>query len=298
MPNFPLNSWRKATVNTLQLALLAILLSFYVLVIAIQIRLPAGTDYAKFYFSAYQALHGRSIYAVMDANLFGVPEAEFFQSSLVVNPPLHMPQVTVAYMPLALLPFAPSFWLLALLLILAGLVACTILWRVLYAPHASLATLVRIWLAFLAFFPTVTALRLGQGSLIFFLLATLVWYAARSGHSRSAGIALGLAVSLRTFGGVLIFYFLVKRQWRLLFWSAATFAVTVAAGILFVGLDGYLEWLRIATGLDIQARNWNASLAGFCARLLPSELALLATAFCSLLGLALLAWLSWPSSAN
>lgn len=289
-------AWGRAATLVAQCLLLAGLLAFYWLVIGTQAALPAGTDYTKFYFAAWQALHGQPIYAVMDPALFQADPSQFFQSTLVVDPPLHMPQVTAAYAPLALLPFTASFWLWSVLSLGAGLLACTILWRELYGPHANGRTLIWCWIALLAFFPTFTALRLGQGSLVFFLLAVLGWQAARHGHSRWAGIVLGLAFSLRTFGGLLLVYFLIKRQWRLLLWSAGTFVLTLAASLPLVGVNAYVDWLRIAGGLDIQGRNWNASLAGFFTRLLPPAPAALATAIGALLALALLAWLSWPRS--
>lgn len=286
--------WQRAATLILQGVLLLGLLAFYALVIATQAALPAGADYTKFYFAAYQALHGQPIYAVMDAAIFGADASQFFQSALVADPPLHMPQVTAAYAPLALLPFAPSFWLYSALSLAAGLVACAILWRELYGPRASRRTLLWIWIALLAFFPTFTALRLGQGSLFFFLLATLTWWAARRGHTRRAGLALGLAFSLRTFGGLLLFYFLLQRRWKLLLWSGISFAATILASLPLVGVDAYRDWLSIAAGLDIQGRNWNGSLAGFFARLLPPAPALLLTAAGVLAWLALLTWTTWP----
>jgi hypothetical protein len=295
--NWRRGNWRRTAVDVLQGALLVALLALHWQVIALQITLPAGTDYTKFYFSAQQALRNRPLYAVMEADFFGVPAEQFFASPLVQDPPLHMPQTTLLYAPFALLPFAQSFWLWSALALAAGLGACTILWRVLYGAQARGRTLVWIWIVFLAYFPTLTAQRLGQGALIFFLLATLGWWAARSGRSREAGIALGLAVSLRTFGGLLLLYFLFKRQWRLLLWSGATFAATLAASLPLVGGDAYRDWLNIAGGLNIQARNWNAALAGFFARLLPPQPAFVLTAICTLLCLALLVRLSWPASA-
>lgn len=287
-------AWRRAAADVGQWTLLIALLAFYVQVAAIQAAHPYGTDYAKFYYSASQALHGRPLYTVMDNALFHVPAAVFYQSSLIQNPPLHMPQVMAAYAPLALLPFAVSYGVWTTLSLAAGLGGCAICWRQLYGPGANRRQLVWMWIALLAFFPTFTTVRLGQGALLFFLPAACVWWAARSGHTRCAGIALGLAVSLRSFGALLLFYFLLKRQWRLLFWAGAAYAATVAASLPLVGIDAYRDWLQVMGGVDIQARNWNASLAGFFARLLPTEPALLATAACSLFWLALLTWLSWP----
>ena len=290
-------AWRRAAADVGQWTLLIALLAFYVQLAAIQAAHPYGTDYAKFYYSAYQALHGQPLYTVMDAALFNVPAAVFYQSPLVQNPSVHLPQVTAAYMPLALLPFPISYWLWTVLSIAAGLGSCAIWWRVLYGPQANWRVLLWMWIGLLAFYPTFTALRLGQATMVLLLLLTVGWQQARSGRSKWAGVAIGLAIILRTFAALLLFYFLLKRQWRMLLWSAGTFAATVVLSLPFVGVDAYGQWLAVTGGIDWQARNWNASLAGFFARLLPPQwgpAALLATAACSLFWLALLTWLSWP----
>jgi hypothetical protein len=295
MQNSPTNTWLRAAIDVLQWILLAGMLVFYALFLEVQVAAPFGTDYAKFYYAAFQALHGRPLYAVMDSAVFGIRESLFYQFTLVLDPPLHMPQVVAAYIPLALLPFSMSYRIWYVFSLAAGLGSCAICWRVLYRPRGSRRVLLWMWIAFLGFFPTFTAVRLGQGALAFFLLATIAWWSVRNGHTRRGGIALGIAVSLRSFGALLLVYFLIKRQWRLLFWSAGAYAATLAASLPLVGLDSYDDWLNVMRGVAIQGRNWNASLSGFFSRLLAPEPALLLTAAGSLLGLGLLVWLSWPA---
>jgi len=286
--------------SLLLVALLALLLS----AVGNLANRPAASVYSKYYFAAHQALAHKPLYQPVEPGFFGVSPTAFYQTPAIAEPPMHMPQVTLLLTPMVFLAYPTSYWVWSILSLAAGLFACAISWRTLYAPPAQFSDLVWMWIALLGFVPTFFALVGGQAVFLLFLLLMLGWRAARNNHDRMAGIVIGLAMSLRIFAGLLFFYFLVKRRWQLALWCAATYVVTILLGLMFAGVNAYQDWWNATRSVTWYGRNWNASFASFFTRIFGGtnntawvdrpDVAWLLTLLCSLACIALLAWLSWP----
>lgn len=112
--------------------------------------------------------------------------------------------------------------------------------------------------------------QVSQGQLNF-LLAFLVvagWAADRRGYQSLAGVAVGTAVALKLFPGLLVVYFVAARRWR-----AAVVAVAVAAGLNAValaafGVEAFATYIRdVVPSLNVFREAWsNVSAAGYWRR--------------------------------
>lgn len=205
-----------------------------------------GIDFASFYASAVEWLHGRNPYPLVG-----------------IDPPNLTP-------PVMLLVFAPLTQL--------PLVAARAVWSAL-----SLACIVTsVWLGgrdtgmrsrdvlviVLAASPIALALGLAQVSCLLMVLMTLAWIAIRGGRPATGGAWLGAICLLKPFYGLFLLWLLWKREWR----AAATLLAVVLAGVLVsalvVGADGMLNWVTLMRQITWQAHLYNASIHGVGARLL------------------------------
>ena len=109
----------------------------------------------------------------------------------------------------------------------------------------------------------------GQFNLILLLLVTLVWVAARSGYSRWAGVALGVATAIKLFPGLLFLYFVLRREWKVLAFGATTLAaVTGLTAVAFPAGTFHTYLVEVLPSLSKwQSHASNISLIGFWSKL-------------------------------
>jgi hypothetical protein len=188
--------------------------------------------------------------------------------SLVVEVNAHPPPSVLMVMPLAALDYFDAVLVWNLISLAALGVSLWIVARQLELP-------VSWW----SVFPAVTLILLcgplqqqnaqGQLNLILLLLLTGTWAADRSGKPRLAGALLGAAAAIKLFPAFLLLYFVVRRQWRVV-WSALVSLATISALTLAVlGFEAYRAYF-----VDVMPRverflSWwnNASLTGICRKL-------------------------------
>ena len=227
--------------------------------------------------------------------------AQITESEL--HPNLNPPFQTLLVAPLGLLPYKSAFWVWSALSLLAGGVAAALIARqASQTEHRSRTVCLSILL--LAYFPTIATIMLGQLSLWLLLFLTIAWVSARAGNDRAAGIALGIAVSSKTFVGLIVLLFLVMRRWRLLAWMIGTATACALAALLVTGPETYLNYLSKLGSVTWYAASWNASFLGFTTRILGGsentpliQLPGLARGLAygaSLIVAVVLTWLAWP----
>jgi hypothetical protein len=86
----------------------------------------------------------------------------------------------------------------------------------------------------------------------------------------AAGLLLGLAMGIKIVPGILLLYFLWKREWKVVVWSIAGFALSliITGGIAGGGIVGsyfFTQLLKYGGGLRPEV--FNQSLNGFISRL-------------------------------
>jgi hypothetical protein len=288
---------------------LAPLLAFYLGSINALSTHPINADFTSFYMPARYMLEGKSIYAPVYIRDLGPLPADFHLNRETRHANLNPPFQTLIMAPLARLPYAAAFWAWGLFSLLCLGIAAILVERGTRPPHAPPGPLrpLTFLVLVLAYFPTWISVAIGQITPLIFLLLVLVWVAARKDRAAWAGIALGIALSLKLFVGVLLILFLVRRQWRLLAWTTASVVVCTLATLPCAGAVTYREYLHILGSVTWYAASWNASFMGFFTRLLggsenpaPLNIPVLAHALayaCSALVVAALVWVAWPPAA-
>jgi alpha-1,2-mannosyltransferase len=133
---------------------------------------------------------------------------------------------------------------------------------------AALLTFVAVWP------PLLNTLLNAQVSPLLLLLYALAWRWARRGQSAAAGAALGIATALRLFPGLLVLYFALRRDWRLVGAALATFAASSLVLLPVIGPGAYWDYIARETPAataDWIASQHNTSLAGLAYHLLGAD---------------------------
>ncbi len=185
----------------------------------------------------------------------------------------HTPASLLLITPFMLLsvPLAGLLWdLLALvaLFVALALIASELRLRLRPWQAAALIAFVAVWP------PLLNTLLNAQVSPLLLLLYVLAWRWARRGKSAAAGAALGLATALRLFPGLLIVYFALRRDWRLVGASLATFTASSLILLPFIGPGAYWDYIARETPAataDWIASQHNTSLVGLAYHLLGAD---------------------------
>ncbi len=126
-----------------------------------------------------------------------------------------------------------------------------------------------LWaLLLLVYFPTFSALRFGQWTLVPFFFLVLAWLAWRSGRDGTAGVLLGGLAAVKLFFGAFFLLFLARRRWRAAGAFAAAWVLCTGLSAAAVGVDTLLAYPSVVSIADWHGASWNASFLGFFSRLL------------------------------
>ncbi len=181
----------------------------------------------------------------------------------------HPPPAVLLAFPLAPLSFPTAFllWNLisaAALLASLWLIARGLPWRCSVWVVLPLVALLSVC------YPFWHQMIHGNLNLVLLALLTGCWAAARSGRPGCAGVLLGAAAAVKLFPAFLAFYFLARRQGKVLGAAAAAFAVLTLVSICLLGGEAYRTYLTEVLPQAAQRYRlaWlNLSLAAFWAKL-------------------------------
>lgn len=112
--------------------------------------------------------------------------------------------------------------------------------------------------------------QLYQGQLNFPLLFLLViaWIADRRGLRVGAGAAVGVAMALKIFPGLLLVYFAATRRWRSVFAALGVAILLNAAALVVFGPTAFRTYMgEVLPSLNVFRNSWlNISLTGYWTR--------------------------------
>ncbi len=265
---------------------------------------------AVFYNSATSFYEGVSIYAPVPLDRYQPisPEAIARIGRDTYVPNLNPPFLTFLFLPLAHLEIREAFQVWGAINLLLALAASMTIYKVLEPYMEGKGSLNKTALLLLFYYPAFAAITIGQLSFLVLLLLAIGWAAARRGNNVLAGVALGLAMSLKLYVGVFLIVFLLLHRWKLLAWSLGTFAAGALMALAVFGLGAYRDYLAALGSVTWQADSWNASYLGFFIRIFGGlentplvQAPWLAYALgygLALVSIGLLAWHSWRSRAN
>jgi hypothetical protein len=112
---------------------------------------------------------------------------------------------------------------------------------------------------------THTQFTMAQMSGVLAGLVSVAWLRSRAGDDLGVGLALGTAVALKPFLGLLLLS--LRNRPRACWVALFTIAAWFLAGAIVFGLEPYHEWLRTVTRLTWLGNPLNMSWPGWIARL-------------------------------
>ena len=212
-----------------------------------------GFDFNCYYRGAERLLHGEGLY--LPQNLNG-PFEHGAPAVYVYAPPL-----AVLLAPAALLGFdvAALGWLLLHVAAFVG--ACALMPVVRHVRLACFAVA-----AFSA--PLLIDFNLGNVSTFVLFLTVVGW---RSLDRPVGSIALALGIAIRPQMAIMLLWWLARRKLGAFVWTVGTGLLVIAATLPFVGVSGYLDFLRVVRNDQVAGVAHNGSLesVAIAAGLLP-----------------------------
>jgi hypothetical protein len=115
---------------------------------------------------------------------------------------------------------------------------------------------------------TGTIVLTGQVTFVIMLPFTLAWVAARRGRWTTAGVYLGVVVSLKPFLAIFAIYLLATRRLAAAVTMALTGALCCLVGLIIFGPHAYVAWLGALSAVDWTWAPMNVSITALVARTL------------------------------
>lgn len=228
-------------------------------------------DFVRFYHAALLIKAGSSPYNV--AGITGANLANALRTGFLPLDYVYPPFFGELLIPFTVLPTDVAFriWVLILLVSVVGALALL---------SASLTGRVR-WPIVAAAVPLALALRPMRDELIqanvdvllLLLMCASLW-AYQRGYIRRSALFLALAVAIKPFFGILLFFYLWKRAYRLCAWAAGLMATLVLVPFIPLGVKGFTDWMMVSSFESGPAFVWvayNQSPYGVAVRLFSSN---------------------------
>jgi hypothetical protein len=244
----------------------------YVATVHTKSKNPELTDFYKFYKSAELFLKGKDIYSRIQFT----PSFEYSQkltekgraSLNALHPNLNSPLHILSISPFAAIPFRMAFWSWSFLSLIIVFAVAGSIPVSLSSAKSAVYKRIGLLILLLGYFPIWVNFLLGQYGLVLLGLIFYLWLASRQGKQRTAGLILGVAMSLKIFLGLFLVFYAVRKQWRIIVWCVGIFAILNILGFIIFGFSAYKQHISLLSNsaLYINA-SWNASLAGFFSRI-------------------------------
>ncbi len=217
-------------------------------------------DYYSFYYAAQALLNGDNPYEVLIAkNLSTLPKIP-----VNLNPPI----VLALFTPLSELNvyLSISFWFFSS--IIMGLMSMILACRLLFSSSFLKKHRLSFCLVYLALFSTLMNAWIVQIAAVLGLGIIGGYYLYQQGRYKLAAIVWGIIIALKIFPGLLFFYVLRHKHYKMLGIMAMTVCVMWLIPIAAFGMDAYRNYLTMLPRVLWYGNSWNASIYGFFFRLL------------------------------
>jgi hypothetical protein len=178
------------------------------------------------------------------------------------------PFFLLCFEPLTWLRPAPAYWIwfainAASLALAMGLIVRT-------TPRLGRRQLIALCAIILLYPPLSNHIFFAQTQVVILLLVVVTMRALESAHDRTAGLALAVACLLKVFPLAIIGYFVMRRRWRALAWTAIGLIVGTAATIFAFGFErnaGFVGGTYLTRSVGFLARPANVALGSFISRI-------------------------------
>ena len=260
-----------------------------------------GSDYVQFYVMGSLVHEGR-------ADALYDPHAHLIEGQRTIHPKLELyaahpnygPQVALAFLPLALLPYGWSLAVFLTLSMVCYAIAVWIVWRDCDAlrGHGRLVAVLAAGSPLL-----LNVVRYGQASVVALIALALALAAFRRERLFLAGFAIGCLAYKPQLGVLFAIVLVAARQWRVVTGAATAVAAQLAVGWAVAGSETMMRyaaelWL-LARDPRLIARHASElhSVRGFVTLLVPHPAIVTACSVIALVAAIALAVRTWLSPA-
>jgi len=124
--------------------------------------------------------------------------------------------------------------------------------------------------------PIISQLWHAQLNFVLLFLIAIAWVAERRGFRAGAGIAVGIAMAIKLFPGLLLVYFLAERGWRQAAFTLLAASIANLVALVLFGREAFATYIQVVLPtLEVFRGSWgNSSLTGYATRVLQAAGAL------------------------
>lgn len=232
--------------------LIIILAGFYILnnIVSVYPNLH-GNDFAHLYLGSYLAKQGRNFYSPEE--LLTTAKALGIQH---LNPFVYPPVVALFFIPLSLFSYLDA-QLVWFVLNQFFLISAFILLILCFNAENRLIHIGSALILSFSFTPLYRTLTAGQLNLLILFLICLIWFLFIKKFPFGAGIALAIATLLKLFPGLLILFFLWKKEYRVVIGAIATIAIIVLISSAIQGVQPYQDYGTLLTQMSYGQSTWS-----------------------------------------
>ena len=216
-------------------------------------------DFTSFYSSIQALMHDDNPYAPIVADYLPIPR----KLSSNLCPPVFL----VLTYPLGLLSYHAALLCWIFFSFISGLIGAGITFSIAFSKDSISKHGLILMLFYMMLFSTIMNLVIGQIGSILFLFIMLGYYYYLRKRDYLAGALWAIIISIKLFPGLLFFYVLSERRFKLLFTMLIICFCCWAVPLYFWGPQIYQHYFNLISHVTWYADSWNASIYGFLFRL-------------------------------
>ncbi|MCL5272578.1 MAG: DUF2029 domain-containing protein [Gammaproteobacteria bacterium] len=216
-------------------------------------------DFSTFYSSIRALMHDENPYAALVADFLPIPRT----LSNNLCPPVFL----VLTYPLGLFSYHTALIFWYLISFFSGLIGAGITFALAYSTDSIIKHGLSLVLLYMMLFSTIMNLAIGQIGSILFLFIMLGYYYYLKDRDYLAGTLWAIIISIKLFPGLLFFFVLSERRFKLLFTMLLVCFCCWAIPLVLYGPQLYQQYYTLMSTISWYADSWNASIYGFLFRL-------------------------------
>lgn len=210
-----------------------------------------GNDFAHLYLGSYLATQHKNFYS---------PEIIFPTAQTLgiqhLNPFVYPPIVTLFFIPLSLFSY-PDAQLVWFILNHLFLILTFLLLILSFNSDNKLIYIAASLLLSFNFAPLLRTLTAGQLNLFILFLISLIWYLYTKKKPVGAGVILAIATLTKIFPGLLILFFLWKKEYRVAISAIASIIILVLLSLAIQGVQVYQDYGTLLTQMSYGQSTWS-----------------------------------------
>lgn len=215
--------------------------------------------------SLYASLLQLQQYLTPYTKLFG----DFLVQPLFITVNLNPPSTLLLFYPLVFLSYTQALFLYLLLSSIALVLSAWLLsFKIYNIPSATQRLTLSV--ITLLIFPVIICMAAAQMGALLLVLIVAGWYFDRQDKPLICAVFWGVAIAIKLFPGLLIFYCLLRKRYSTVLWMCAISAFLLVLPLVCYGPNIYLSYFKVIDFLFWYDSNWNGSLFGFLSRLYGS----------------------------